>query len=73
MYVENSLETFKIFHTQFQRGTTFGNTTHREDFHFYPTGYYRPDVSTRRRGLLINDVCHSIQLSCFAAVNYSYW
>ena len=42
---------------QFQRGTTFGNSTNREDFQCYSTDSYRPDVSTRRKGLLMNDVC----------------
>ena len=41
---------------QFQRGSNFGNSTHREDFQRYLPQHYQPDVSTRRRGLLRNDV-----------------
>ena len=42
--------------TQFHRGSDFGNSTHRTDFRFYSPTDYQPDVSTRRRGMLMNDV-----------------
>ena len=41
---------------QFARGKEFGNSTSREAFQQYSANSYKPDASTRRKGLLRNDV-----------------
>ena len=41
---------------QFSKGKEFGNSTSREAFSKYSHSVYLPDSSTRRRGLLRNDV-----------------
>ena len=43
-------------HTQFKRGNESGDSTHRTDFRHYSPATYQPDVSTRRRGMLMNNV-----------------
>lgn len=41
---------------QFRRVTIPVNSTHREDYRHYSVDCYHPDVSIRRKGLLMNDV-----------------
>ena len=41
---------------QFVRGKEFGNSTSRETFQQYSAASYKPEASTRRKGLLRNDV-----------------
>ena len=45
-----------LLSVKFHRGSEFGNSTHREAFRTYNSHCYRPDVSTRRMGLLRSDV-----------------
>ena len=49
---------------QFKKGTEFGNSTNREAFQTYCSKTYSPDVTTRRKGLLRNDVSDIIFTLC---------
>ena len=42
---------------QFFRGRDFGNSTSREAFQLYSSASYKPDPTTRRKGLIRSDVC----------------
>ena len=48
-----------LFSLQFKRGSHPSvETSQRDDFRQYPPMTYFPDVTTRRKGLLMNDVSH---------------
>lgn len=47
---------FSLSINKFHRGKDFGNSTNREAFRWYQDAAYRPDASTRRNGVLRNNV-----------------
>ena len=67
--IANSLSIYNYIYKynyilQFKKGTEFGNSTNREAFQTYCSKTYSPDVTTRRKGLLRNDVSDIIFTLC---------